>query len=244
MEHRIQAARQARRLALTYPTAVFSTLSHKMNGHPFGSVSPIALTNEGDVIFYVSDIAQHARNLHHDPRLSVTLFEPALQGDQNEQARLTLSGEAAPMVGEPGQQALARYLKLFPDAVNYTKAHDFKMWGMKVDHIRYIGGFGEIFWLSRDEWVLPSPQWSPEEEVGMVQHMNDDHADACRLLLEHVHGYQASAQPEMLSVYPDGCHLVASRKRYFVPFTQQCLTPVAVRKALAAMTQEARSALA
>lgn len=63
MNERIKAAREARLLALRNPTAVLSTVSKKLQGMPFGSVSPIMLTDTGQVIFYVSDIAQHARNL-------------------------------------------------------------------------------------------------------------------------------------------------------------------------------------
>lgn len=248
--HRITAARQARRLALTHSTAVFSTLSYKMNGHPFGSVSPIGLTDTGDVLFYVSDIAQHARNLNHDPRLSVTVFEPSTRGDQNEQARLTLSGNAKPLEGEEGKQALARYLRLFPDAQGYTKAHDFKIWGMRVEHIRYIGGFGEIFWLTADEWLLPAPLWSAEDEAGMVKHMNEDHADACALLLQQ---YKKAFEPtdsipnhagqgaKMVAIYPDGCYVMQARQRYFVPFEGVCSTPMDVRKMLASMTRKARN---
>lgn len=242
MNHRIEAARHARLLAMTHSTAVFSTISHKMNGHPFGSVSPVALTDQGDVLFYVSDIAQHARNLNHDPRLSVTFFEPAVQGDQNEQARLTLSGRAAALTGDESKLGLKRYLSLFPDAASYTKAHDFKMWSMKVEHIRYIGGFGEIFWLTPEEWSLPKPDWSAGDEALMVTHMNEDHADACALMLQHLKGI--SSTPTMVSVYPDGCYLVAERKLHFVPFDKVCLTPTEVRKTLAQMTKQARLAVA
>lgn len=242
MNHRIEAARQGRLLAMTHSTAVFSTISHKMNGHPFGSVSPVALTNEGDVLFYVSDIAQHARNLTHDPRLSVTFFEAAVQGDQNEQARLTLSGHAKALSGEDGERALKRYLSLYPDAAGYTKAHDFKMWSMQVEYIRFIGGFGEIFWLTPEEWVLPKPEWSVDDEARMLTHMNDDHADACALILQHAVDIKSPAK--MVAVYPDGSYLLANRKLYFIPFTELCDTTTAVRKVLAQMTQQARLAVA
>ena len=94
MKERIKAAREARLLAYKNTTAVLSTISQKLQGMPFGSVSPVLLTDEGHVVFYVSDIAQHAKNLDMDSRLSITFFNPAAEGDQNEQGRLTLSGHA------------------------------------------------------------------------------------------------------------------------------------------------------
>jgi len=87
MQERINAAKAARQLALQCQSAVFSTLSHKLQGAPFGSVSTVMQTDTGDVIFYVSDIAQHARNLEHDNRLSITLYHQASAGDRHAKLR-------------------------------------------------------------------------------------------------------------------------------------------------------------
>lgn len=107
MQERINAAKAARQLALQCQSAVFSTLSHKLQGAPFCSVSTVMLTDTGDVIFYVSDIAQHARNLEHDNRLSITLYHQASAGDQNTEARLTLNGHAQKLTYEQEWQQAA-----------------------------------------------------------------------------------------------------------------------------------------
>lgn len=255
MNERIKAAREARLLALRNPTAVLSTVSKKLQGMPFGSVSPIMLTDTGQVIFYVSDIAQHARNLEADPRLSVTIFNPAQRGDQNEQGRLTLSGTAHKLSHDEGSEIEAKYLRLFPAAAGYKNAHDFHYWQMAVEHIRYIGGFGEIFWLTPAEWLLDQPQWNYDEEERMVEHMNDDHLDACVLMLGRFleSGMNWRNEPidmayvRMAAIYPDGCYMTVQGKLFFISFLDSeqstpCLTSQDVRQTLVRLTRLARAA--
>ena len=242
MQERINAVKVARHLALTSPSAVFSTLSYKLQGAPFGSVSTVMLTDTGEVIFYVSDIAQHARNLEHDNRLSITLYHQASAGDQNTEARLTLNGHAQKLTHEQAAEYAARYFRLFPAAEAYKQAHDFYFWKMPVEHIRFIGGFGEIFWLTQQEWQQAAPAWQAADELAMVEHMNDDHADACELITTQ-HSGQAGAAT-ILTVYPEGCHFMQGERLYFVPFAAPCFTGQEVRKALVQLTQQARQAAA
>ncbi|ALS97194.1 HugZ family protein [Lacimicrobium alkaliphilum] len=240
MNERIDAANEARLLAQQCQTAVFSTLSVKLQGHPFGSVAPVMMTDSGNMVFYVSDIAQHARNLQQDPRLSLTLFRQAERGDQNEQGRLTLCGEAYPLTELQSETYADRYFRLFPQAQGYRKAHDFRFWHLDVRDVRYIGGFGKIFWITQSEWRRLVPKWSAKQETDMVAHMNADHSDACRLILwDH---FTLEGQPQMATVYPDGCHFELDGKCYFVPFVSPCHTSQEVRQALVAMTNKARAA--
>lgn len=240
MNERIEAASEARLLAQQCQTAVFSTLSVRLQGHPFGSVAPVMLTDTGNMVFYVSDIAQHARNLQHDPRLSLTLFKQTEQGDQNQQGRLTLCGEAYPLTELQSEDYAPRYFRLFPEAHSCRQAHDFRFWHLDVTDIRYIGGFGRIFWIKQSEWLRPAPQWSAKQETEMVAHMNTDHSDACQLILwDH---FSLEGQPQMVSVYPDGCHFMSQERRYFVPFSSLCHTSHEVRKVLVEMTNKARAA--
>ena len=249
-----QAVRDARFLAQSHLTTVLSTISKKLKGMPFGSVSPVMLTNEGQVIFYVSDIAQHARNLIEDPRLSITFFNQTETGDQNSQGRLTLSGNAAPLSIEQAEEHAERFWRLFPDAKGYSQAHDFRFWQLNVEAARWIGGFGKIYWLDAERWIQAAPTWKPKEEANMVEHMNADHTDACQLILTNYIKNQGkalkstaflSAKIEQLTVYPDGCHFSIDHKRgierLFVPFDQWCNTSQAIRKALVSMSNKARA---
>ena len=247
MNERQQAAQQARALAQRNSTAVLSTLSKKLGGMPFGSVSPVMLTDEGHIVFYVSDIAQHARNLSQDNRLSVTLYDSTDKGDQNTQGRLTLSGHAQVI---DNNDLAERYYQRFPSAEGYKKAHDFKFWQLNVEHIRFIGGFGEIFWLEPNEWLVSAPEWDHKAALGMITHMNEDHADACALILQqqlnqHAHekdrAFEAGSVT-MRSVYPDGFHLSYDERSFFIPFEAIATNGQQVRQQLVKMTHQARAA--
>ncbi|MBK6799798.1 MAG: pyridoxamine 5'-phosphate oxidase family protein [Acidobacteria bacterium] len=50
---------------------VLSTLSKKMGGWPFGSLTPFAMTAEGDPMFLLSGLAEHTHNIMADPRVSL-----------------------------------------------------------------------------------------------------------------------------------------------------------------------------
>jgi putative heme iron utilization protein len=64
---------QAALLMRSQHTAVLSTHSVSMHGYPFGSVMPFLMTEEGNVVVYASDIAQHSRNIKNTTK-SVYVF--------------------------------------------------------------------------------------------------------------------------------------------------------------------------
>ena len=61
----------ARCLMRTQHTGVLSTVSLSLKGYPFGSVTPYWMTDNGDLILYASDIAQHSRNMKADSKVSL-----------------------------------------------------------------------------------------------------------------------------------------------------------------------------
>ena len=61
---RSQALADAVKQVRQSQVAVASTISKNMKGYPFGSVTPFMSDSDGKVYLYISDIAQHARNLN------------------------------------------------------------------------------------------------------------------------------------------------------------------------------------
>lgn len=240
---RTQALTDAKQLLRASETGVISTLSHNLRGYPFGSVSPFISCSEGKLYFYISDIAQHAKNLDKDSRMSLTVFNQAEQGDQNAQGRVTIVGDAAPISGEKATQILGQYVMRFPEAESYTKAHDFKVWQMDVVRVRYIGGFGKIFWLEQEEWQAPASPWDFDAEKHMIEHMNEDHQDAMALILAQHHNIHDET-PTMTGVVTDGFYMRSKDKNYFVPFENACTEQGSVRMELVRLTNRARKAQA
>ena len=120
------------------------------------------------------------------------------------------------------------------------KAHDFQLWRMEVKRVRYIGGFGHIFWIEQNEWQLEAPQFSLEDEARMVEHMNEDHRDANQLILKLIHNIEAD-DVVMTTLVSDGCYLRANEKNYFIQFETPCHDGMSVRKELVRLTKAARS---
>ncbi|MGY8876872.1 MAG: HugZ family pyridoxamine 5'-phosphate oxidase [Pseudoalteromonas sp.] len=144
---REQALNDARTLVYKTNAGVMSTISNNLRGYPFGSVTPYMCDEQGRVYFFISDIAQHTKNLKHDSRMSLTVYDAADYGDQNEHGRVTLVGDGSIVPSEQAHTLLNNYIALYPEAASYRNAHDFQLWQLDVVRVRYIGGFGKIFWL-------------------------------------------------------------------------------------------------
>ncbi|WP_448565411.1 HugZ family pyridoxamine 5'-phosphate oxidase [Thalassotalea ganghwensis] len=238
---REQAVNQARLFTRQINNGVLSTVSKNLPGYPFGSVTPFISDSQGHIYFYVSDIAQHSRNMSENSKVSLTLYQQAAQGDQNENARVTLVGDCVKVSGEQQDSLITKYVNQFPSAASYRQAHDFAIWRLDIIRVRYIAGFGKIFWLEADEWQQNAAPWDDAQEQRVIEHMNEDHVDAMTLILAHQFGIDCQT-PKMSAVLTDGCYLQTNNTRFFIPFSQPCLSIGDIRKELVALTHNARAA--
>ncbi|ABG40014.1 pyridoxamine 5'-phosphate oxidase-related, FMN-binding protein [Paraglaciecola sp. T6c] len=220
-------------------SGVLSTHSQSVQGYPFGSVVPYFMTNEGNLVTYISQIAQHTRNIKGNPKVSVTIFD-TLQDDSQANGRVTFLGDAE-LVEDA--YLTEQYLALFPRAKGYKQTHDFSFYQIKPERIRYIGGFGKIFWINKEDWQSSekSEDW-PRVSKGIIEHMNEDHHDAMTLIVEHQFALRAK-QVTMLSAFYEGCHIEADGKVLFLKFDKPCTSAQAVREQLVAATHAARADL-
>jgi putative heme iron utilization protein len=228
---------QARKLARSMHSGVLSTVSLSVNGFPFGSVTPYLMTEAGDLVVYASDIAQHSRNMKADSRVSLCIHD-ASQSDSQASARLTfLANAQADAVDEATQH---KYMSLFPQAKKYVQAHDFRFYLLKLERLRYIGGFGEIYWFSEHDWNVNLHSIA-EQEAAIVNHMNLDHKDA---MLDMVHSFTEHKSEEekvnMLSCYAEGFHVMVNQKVIFIPFMQPLSEAYDARRAMVDLTHSAR----
>lgn len=235
---------EAKHLCRAQHSGVLSTISSAIEGYPFGSVTPFMLTEEGDPIIYISDLAQHTRNLKQNNKVSLIVYD-ATQDDSQANARVTILGDAELIAAESDEEAQikSRYFTLFPQAQKYQQTHDFNFYRIRTHRVRYIGGFGKIHWIQKEFWMTPQQDWQTDTS-GMCEHMNIDHLDAMQLMVKH--HYKADVQQlKMVGAYQEGCHLQdANNNLYFIPFQDQCLTAMDVRKELVRLTQLARQQLA
>ncbi len=238
---------QARQLLRNCELGVLSTHSKACDGFPFGSVSTFMSTHEGDIVFYISDLAQHTKNIQHKAEMCFTVFPGCSSlgnqpDDPNAGARLSLIGSAE-MMSEDQQQAISeRFFRLYPDSRKYQKAHSFNFFKMTVERARYIGGFGDIHWFSDQEWRLNTPAWSGSE-LDMIKHMNEDHVDAMMAICHSKAGID-SESVEMLAINPDGAfYRCQHHDAIFIEFDEFAYDGNSVRQLLVKQTQQARQKL-
>ncbi len=97
---------------------------------------------------------------------------------------------------------------------------------------RFIGGFGQIFWLTREELCLKNP-FSPQEESTIVQHMNKDHAAA----LIHMAGSDSAGLLTMTGIDAEGFDAIQSGKKRRFTFDQPIRTMEEARQMLISMSR-------
>ena len=138
-----EAAKEARALLNSQHAGVLSTTSLTLGGYPFGSVTPYCIDDQGSVLILISTIAEHTKDLEADSRCS--LLVQAGADDVQAHGRVCLVGN---MVALPtGHEALhEKYYRYFPKSRDYHTAHNFNFYQLQLRSIRYIGGFGKIYW--------------------------------------------------------------------------------------------------
>jgi putative heme iron utilization protein len=157
---------------------ILSTISVDLPGYPFGSVTPYCVDEACRPIVYISTLAQHTHNILADPRLSLTVIEPGDSADVQARGRVTCVGKAVPL-SESESRPRRRYFRYFPSARQYENTHDFAFFRIQAIRVRFIGGFGRIFWLTPQAFTIANP-FSEDQESVILQHMNRDHHDTLR----------------------------------------------------------------
>ncbi|MBI5430764.1 MAG: DUF2470 domain-containing protein [Nitrosomonadales bacterium] len=228
-------AHEARLMLRAHRYGVLSTLSKKFDGYPFGSITPYLADQDGSLLILISTIAEHTKNILHDPRVSLITHDQRDQHIQT-QGRVTVVGNAEQ---EPDRErAGSRYLRYFPEAQAYFAMHDFSFYRIRPLAIRYIGGFGRIHWVDKENYaVQPYPLIGQEADV--IAHMNLDHLDTMRNYCQHVHQYTA-LDVEMLGMDLDGFDIRADDRVLRFDFPHPVMDAQQARAALVEMARAAK----
>jgi heme iron utilization protein len=213
---------------------VLSTLSVDVEGYPFGSIAPYILNYDGVPTMLISDIAQHTRNIKRNNKVSLTIFDQCAD-DPQASSRLTWIGNAE-LVDSSDAKIRHRYLRYFPSAESYFETHDFSLYCISLRRARFIGGFGEIYWIEPDAMLLKNP--FSETERGIVEHMNQDHKQAlfhyCDIL--KVATVNAVA---MTGIDSEGFDMLADNRKLRIDFDTPISTVEAARATLVKLARKA-----
>lgn len=228
-------AREARQMLRAHRYGALCTLSKKFDGHPFGSITPYLADHDGSLLILISALAEHTKNIQHDPRVSLITHSQDSPHIQT-QGRVTIVGAAHPVAGR--KQSGKRYLRYFPEAETYFAMHDFSFYRIVPQSIRYIGGFGKIHWVAADKYTThPYPLIEQEDDV--IAHMNTDHRETMRSYCRRFKQIEAP-DAEMLGIDCDGFDVRADAKVLRFDFAEKVLDAQQARQALVKMSQETR----
>ena len=169
---------------------MLATLSRRHPGHPFASIMPYALDGLGRPLFLISSMAMHTQNLETDARASLLVTQPGAAGDPLASGRVTLMGVVA-RVTEDREAVKSTYLAAHANAAYWVDFEDFGFWRLEVDDVYFVGGFAAMGWVDAADYRSARPDPLAEIADGIMEHMNNDHADALLAYARHFAGEEA-----------------------------------------------------
>lgn len=134
----------ARALMLDQTKAALGT---SMDGAPYVSLVLIAFDVDGSPLLLLSGLAQHARNILADARVSLLFDGTEGLAEPLTGPRLTVLGSA---IACEDPAALERYKARHPSSALYAGFTDFRLYRVTVERAHYVAGFGRIQWLQGD----------------------------------------------------------------------------------------------
>lgn len=232
----------ARALLRATRAGTLATLD-RTSGYPFSSLVNVATDTDSSPLILVSRLATHTANLEIDGRASLLLAETG-KGDALAHPRLTVLGTFAPAPRDSADDARIRrrFLARHPKSELYAGFGDFGFWRMHVVSAHLNGGFARAADLAAADVLsdLSDAGALVEAEAGALAHMNDDHAEACRLYATRLLKAPDGAW-RCVGIAPDGLELQRSGTALWLPFPQRVTGPAELRGVLKQLADTARA---
>jgi heme iron utilization protein len=176
--------------AIVASTNVATLATHSEDGYPWASLVAFgSLDDDGSPVLFVSRLAEHARNLERDPRASLVVAEPNPGPDVLASGRVTLAGTAERPAPELAEAARDAYVAAVPSAKAYLDFRDFSLWILRVERVRWVGGYGRMDSVDAGSYTAAEPDPVARAALGAMAHLNVDHADALLAMAQALGGY-------------------------------------------------------
>ncbi len=208
------------------------------SGDPYCSLVNVATDFDGSPILLISRLALHTKNILSDARVSLMLDERK-EGDPLQGSRVMVMGRAA---RADDAHVRRRYLARQPEASAFADFQDFAFYRVALAGAHLVAGFGRIVDLTRQDILLDvagaDELLAAEEDA--VAHLNEDHADACRLYATKLLG-APDGDWRCVGFDPEGMELQDGRRALRLRFPQPVTGPGALRAVLKQLADEARA---
>jgi len=208
------------------------------SGDPYCSLVNVATAADGAPVLLISRLAVHTKNILADPRVSVMIDERK-EGDPLEGARVMILGKA---VATDDPAVRRRYLERQPEAEMFVGFADFAFFRIRPTGTHLVAGFGRIVDLKPAEVLTDLTDASElmDAEPEIIEHMNQDHADTCRLYATKLLG-ATDADWRCTGVDPEGMELQHGRVALRLFFPHRIISPGGLRESLKQMAASARA---
>ena len=169
-------------------TNIATLASLTTSGDPWASYITYGLLG-GSPVLCVSRMAEHGRNLYHDPRASVSIVAPESAADPLAISRVTLAGHVEAPGEDELEAARAAHLAAVPAAKYYIDYSDFSLWILRVNRARWVGGYGRMDSAAAEDYAAASPDPVSPNAAGAIVHLNNDHAESLLAMAKNLGGY-------------------------------------------------------
>lgn len=180
------AAEEARTIAASTNTGTLASLT--AGGDPWASFVTYGLLG-GAPVLCVSHLAEHGRNLAADPRASLAVVAPHGEADPLASPRITLAGVVETPVGAEFEAARAAHMAAVPAAKYYIDYSDFSVWVLRVQRVRWVGGYGRMDSARAGDYAEAAADPLAPHALGAIEHLNVDHAPALGEMARVLGGY-------------------------------------------------------
>ena len=206
-------------------------------GDPYCSLVNVATAIDGAPLLLLSNLALHTKNIQADARVSLMLDERK-EGDPLEGARIMLMGACA----KTDRTVAGAYLRRHPEAEMFAGFSDFAFYRMAIARAHLVAGFGRIVDIKPEDLLadMSNAQALGESEIDAIAHMNEDHADACRLYATKLLG-GSDGDWRCVGIDPDGLELQQGRTALRLEFPQRVTGPGPLRAVLKQLADQTRA---
>lgn len=234
---------EARTLVASATSGSLATLC--ADGHPWVSLVSFGGLADGSPVLMVSHLAEHGRNLERDPRVSLMVAEQGVEREPLAHGRVTLLGRAERPRGELERAAREAHLGAVPTSAAYSGFGDFSLWVLRVERIRWVGGYGRMDSADAASYAAAEPDPTAAAAAGAVAHLNDDHPDALLAIAVGLAGYPDATAASCTAIDRYGLELGIETPRGRAPARVGFAVPVSdaggLREATVELTRRARA---
>jgi len=204
-------AEEARTLVARNHVAALATLS--ADGSPWGSLVLYAALGDGTPVLCLSTLAEHGRNVKRDPRASLVMAETDIAGDPLDSGRVTLAGTLEAPEGQALESARAAYEAASPASELYGGFGDFTFYVLRVERVRWVGGYGRMDSTDADAFHAAEPDPVASGAASAIEHLNTDHADALLLMAQKLGGHPDASEATCVRIDRYGMDLQVQTPR-------------------------------